>query len=244
MANSFRKPNITLFPSPTFGLPRGTFGRGIYAPQAIVLHALRVTLDEYDALTRGIAIRNRAEIRHPSCHYAIDYSGACHQYVEDADIAWSFWDADMQHFPSAFPAGAWSFLTTYPGVSPDNYVLNVAVVSGEVGGQLVTPPTATPFPPAMLVTTARLIAWLCHTYTIPCDTTHIVPHSQIDLQFARICPGDDYPYALVLAAAQQIVNAGGEPPDDIFSFQDWQRFFGPFRIDFSFISSAAYVDNP
>lgn len=241
MANVFRNPARTVLRSPTFGLPRGTFGRGIFSPDAIILHVLRCTLEAYDAQEVNGFTRDAAEPLHPSLHYALDAGGNIHQYVEDADIAWGLWDYSMGAFPAPFPEGAWGMLSENPGVTPDRYSLHIGIASGLVEGQ-IEHRTLVPITSPLLASLARLVAWLCHTYSIPCDAEHVTTHDAIDAQVAGLCVPADFPYSTVLALAAGIVDAGGESPDNLFdAFRDWQEFQGPFTVGVSRVSSAAYI---
>lgn len=231
----FRKPPTTVLRSPTFGLPRLTFGRTPYSPEIIILHVLRCSLDSYDAQETNPFIRNKAEPKHPSLHYAIDYEGNVHQYVEDADIAWGLWDYSMTSFPSTYPEG--TFDLPHASITPDYYSLHIGAMSGErdVKGERVI------FSDTELLNHARLIAWLCHTYEIDCDLDHVTTHDQIDTQFEHVCVTDDYPLAAILALAQQIIADGGEydvvfePPPVI------EEYIGVFIIGFSRIGSQALI---
>lgn len=243
-AISFRYPNRSILRSPTFGLPRGTFGRGIYTPQAIILHTLRCSLEAYDAQVTNGFIRNAAEPRHPSLHYAIDMQGNVHQYVEHADVAWGMWDYDMAHFPSVFPASNWTLLSTYPGVTPDFYALHIGCVSGEFDSLQHDAQQVTAMTPVTILQHARLIAYLCNLFTITCDSTHVLTHDLIDNQFDRVCVDESYPYAAILALANTIITAGGETPDPVFTHDPTlEEFFGPFTVGVSRVSSAAYISN-
>lgn len=237
---SFRFPATTILRSPTFGIPRGTFERGDFdTPVAIVLHTLRVSLQSYDAQETNTFERNLAEPRHPSVHFAIDYAGNCHQYVEVADVAWGVLDYSRTSFPSPFPQGDWELLDTYPSVSPDYYSIHIAAVSGE---STENGESQTAFTSAMLLTHARLIAWLCHTYEIDCDADHVTTHEHVDTQFTGVCAGADYPYAQIMAAAQAIITAGGESPDPIFNPPPiLEEYFGIFTVGKSRIGGRAYI---
>jgi hypothetical protein len=126
-------------------------------------------------------------------------------------------------------------------------VLHVAITSGEAGLQAVGSPNVSPVTAAMFTSLTRLVAYLCHTYGITADATHIISHDGIDEQFAHTCVGDDYPYAAVLAGAQAIILAGGWPLDPVFDkFYfgfDPAEYFGPWTVGVSRVSSAAYISN-
>ena len=244
-AIQFRKPHLTTMLSPVRGIPFGMFGRGEYAPQAIVLHALRLTLESYDAQVvhpERVSYRDRAQVKHPSLHYAIGYNGEIHQYVNDLDVAHGLWDYNLGAFPSSFPHGDFELLDTYPDVAPDYYCLHIGAMSGMFGEQLVETKTAVPVSLAALVSHARLLAWLCHTYDIACDETHVVTHETIDLQFRGVCVGEaGYPYAAMLALAQFILANGGETD---FAFEPPARddqTTGPFTVGISRVGSAAFI---
>lgn len=247
MPNAFRALATTTLLSPTFGLPRGTFGRGLNSIEAIVLHTLRCSLEAYDAQESDPFYRNQAEPRHPSMHYAVGAGGEIHRYVTDADIAWSSWDYDMSAFPSPFPAGGWPLLALHPGITPDYYTLNVAIVSGEMAGQQIGPTSTAPVSAPMFRSLTRLLAYLCHIYSLTADDVYIIPHEGIDLQFAGSCPGGDYPYARILAEVQAIIAADGWPIDPLFDLYpfgfDPLEYFGPWTVGVSRVSSAAYISN-
>lgn len=238
---AFRKPRVTTRLSPTFGIPRGTFGRGANSIEAIVLHLFQHALDTHAAFETNVAVRNAAQIPHSSLHYAIGLNGEVQQYVRDADIAWGMWDYDMENFPAAYPASGWSLLATHPGVSPDRYVIHIGAPFGEEGA-VFDEMGVYAMGKTQRQNHARLIAWLCNEYAIPCDTTHVVTHDMIDTQFSTYCIGQPtYPYAQILADAQAIIAAGGEtdlvfdPPPIL------EEYFGPFTVGYSRVSSAAYI---
>lgn len=243
---SFKLPNITTKYTTVFGLPtRGTFGRGIYVPKSIVLHSLRVPLDTYDAQVlhpERTAIRTLAQSRHPSLHFAIGYDGECHQYVDTNDVAWGMWDYWQSEYPDPFPEGAFTWLTTYPDISPDYYCIHIGAMSGMFGLQQNEPITSIPMSESSKTIHARLIAYLCNQYNIICNTANVVRHELIDLQFVGDCIGDaDYPYAEILARAQTIIANGGEL-DAIFDREPTlEEITGPFTLDVSRLSSAAYL---
>lgn len=241
----FRLPNITTLLTRLFGIPKGTFGRGIYEPKAIILHSLRHTLDTYDAQVihpELISYRDRAQVKHPSLHFAIDYDGAVHQYVNTLDVAWALWDYDNGHFPNPFPEGSFAWLATYPDVTPDMYSIHIGATSGEFGTQIIPPKSSIPMSVASILQHARLIAYLCHAYNITCNTTNVVRHETVDTQFVGECIGDaTYPYTTILGLAQAIIAAGGES-DIIFEFPPvLTEITGPFTVGVSRISSAAYI---
>lgn len=237
-AIQFRKPSTTTILSRLFGIPKGTFGRGIYEPECIILHSTQLTLDSYDSQVihpEYLLYRDKAQPTHPSLHFAVGYGGEVHQYVNTADVAWGLWDYDMGHFPDPFPEGNSPVLNLHPGISPDFFAIHIGAMSGITGIQ--TPMTA-----VSIKQHARLIAYYCQLYEIDCNTSHVVMHGTIDLQFADICRADAaYPYAAILAAAQAIIAAGGEddlifdPPPTI------DEFLGPFTLNVSRLSSAAYL---
>lgn len=244
---SFRKPNMTTTLSRVYGIPLGTHGRGEYEPECIILHSLRLTLDSYDAQEihpERVNYRDRAQPRHPSLHYAIDTEGNIHNYVNDLDIAHGLFDYDMAHFPDAFDEGTSPVLDLHPGISPDYFALHIGAMSGMFGTQQVPPQTSVPMSAASILQHGRLLAWLCNLYDIDCDEDHIVTHDTVDLQFVDSCIGDDeYPYAEILAAAQAIIENGGEL-DNIFDPPPIiEEFYGPWTVAVSRVSSASYISN-
>lgn len=236
-AIQFRLPRITTRLSPTFGLPRGTFGRGIYTVKAIVLHSLRTSLESYDAQEFNLFIRDKAEPRHPSVHFALDYEGNCHQYVNVADIAWGSFDYNMGNFPAAWTPGDFVWFDTYaPPISPDRYCIHIAHMSGEDNDNNLA------LTPAAILNTARLIAYYCDFYEIECDEDNVVTHDKLDTQFAASCIAESsYPYAEILAKAQEIIENGGES-DIIFEPAPIiAELYGPWTVGTSRVSSASYI---
>lgn len=234
----FRLPSITLRPSPTFGIPLGVFGRGIYVQKAIVLHSLRTTLEGYDAQETNTFLRNKAQQRHPSVHFAVGYSGETHQYVQVADVANALFDYKMTAFPTPFPHGDFVWLTTYPNIQPDYYSVHIAYVSGElVGGQVVYQPASY----SAMLNLARLIAYYCHAYSITCNTVNVVTHDHVDTQFQGMCADSTLPYSTILAMAQALIASGGET-DRVFDPDPTiEETTGEFIVALSRISSGAYI---
>lgn len=237
-AIQFRLPQITTILTRLFGIPKGTFGRGAYSPECIILHSTQLTLDSYDAQVihpEYLLYRDRAQPIHPSLHFAVGYGGEVHQFVNVADVAWGLWDYDMGQFPDPYPEGDSPILDLHAGVSPDRFAIHIGAMSGIIG-------EPTPMTAASIKQHARLIAYYCNLYEIDCDTDHVVMHGAVDLQFANICVADAvYPYAAILAAAQAIIAAGGED-DLVFSPPPIiDEFFGPFTLNVSRLSSASYL---
>lgn len=96
--------------------------------------------------------------RNASAHYGIGSNGEIHQYVEDK---WSAWHA-----------GVWHYNKHYIGIE-------------HAGGQMVGKNRKKPTKEAHEAS-AKLVAWLCHEYKIPCNRKNIFGHRAVK---STQCPG-------------------------------------------------------
>lgn len=97
--------------------------------------------------------------RKASVHYGVGKNGEIHQYVDDKY--------------TAYHAGVSKYNQSYFGIEHE-------------GGHLYNGERIKPSP-ACHESSARLVAWLCKTYNIPCDRKHIIKHSETG--YATQCCG-------------------------------------------------------
>lgn len=124
------------------------------------------------------AVFTKKQARPRSAHYAIGSNGEIHQYVKDADTAWHAGNAN---------AGS--------------------IGIEHAGGQLINGARKKPTTNCH-ESSAKLVAWLCVTYKIPCNRTYIRKHNEY---MQTTCPGLlDVDY--IINRANQIINSYNKPP--------------------------------
>lgn len=168
---------------------------------AIVLHEYDQAFESLDAQAlRCIApVPNNPQSArvHSSFHYGIN-DCQIHQYVADSDTAWAFANGG---------ATGWSLPSIYPGVAPDCYTINIAVVTGVLGLNGNCEPKPNNYSPLQLQCLAKLICALAVQYNIAPDATHVWRHG---LELA------DLPFADLMTAVNACINA----PDDLSGIDD------------------------
>lgn len=167
--------NIIQKPSPNFGYPGGTHGRGAEKVTAIVCHVMGGTLAACDAWFSNPASQ-------VSAHYGIGKNGDIHQYVAEADAAWGAGGLDHPD-------------TTLSWLSPSGGVVNRRVISIEHEGQ-----PGDVFPPAQLAATIALHKALVAHHGIPVNPQYIVGHYRLDSVNRAHCPGPTFPWDALFAA--------------------------------------------
>lgn len=182
-----KKPRVTKFITPNFGLPKGNVGRGTQTIKAIVLHCVKSTIEQYDELACRDMKLKKGLVDHPSMHYVINDSGIIHQYVEDDNISWGFPELDIQPTPN-FSLFNWQLTTAMPNITPDYYVINVGIASPPTAGNsCICKGKVSPLAPNGEKKLAQLLQYLCRTYGIPMDTDHIAFHQNIDVSAEDEC---------------------------------------------------------
>jgi len=188
------KPPITPVPSPNF-----TAGRcGPGQPLAIVLH-------EYDGAIEQLDSQMIQPVLPPfiGCHTSLHYglSGCViHQYVQDADTAYSFFGA------GSCGTGTWTFPAAFPGIDPNCYTLNIAVTTGVLGLDGICEPNPNNYTPETLRCLANLICALSQKYNIAPDSIHVIRH-QNELA--------DLPFTELMDAVIVCINAPPPPAGDV-----------------------------
>ena len=81
----------------------------------------------------------------------------------------------------------------WPGINPNAYSIGIEH-EGFDDGQ--------PWPDAQIQSSSRLVADICHRYSIPITRAHVVGHHEIDSQHS--CPGRAGPVDQIVALASQI----------------------------------------
>lgn len=173
---------IAWIPTQTVGVPRGTAGRSGYSIQGIVLHCLEQSLERYDAILCQAEKLTKAKPEHSSLHYAVGTDGAIHQYVEEGNISWGFAQY-MSNFPAPYPVPGlnWPPLSnTYPGVTPDYYVINIGLEIGVNAGPDVCCDGPTVLRLSGYRSLVHLLAWLMAKHCLPVDEQHVTWHQTID----------------------------------------------------------------
>jgi N-acetyl-anhydromuramyl-L-alanine amidase AmpD len=156
-------------------------------PIAIVCHIAEGSLESVDSWFNN----PQAEA---STHFCIGPGGDIHQYV------------DLEFAPyanGAIEQGAtWGGLKQNPGVNP-----NYLTISIETAGKHPDPEKGQFYTPTVPQVQAyiQLIAWLCDQYKIPCDRQHIIGHYEISPQSRPNCPGPNFPFDQIIAAANQVL---------------------------------------
>lgn len=122
----------------------------------------------------GVTFQNPS--RQASAHYGIGKNGEIHQFVEDKY--------------TAFHAGVSKYNQSHLAIEHEGGQL--------VSGQRVKPSTA------CHAASAKLVAWLCKTYNIPCNRKNIIKHSETG--YATECSGS-LDIDLIVSEANKILNS-------------------------------------
>ncbi len=153
--------NIIQKPSSNFGSRHG------YSPELLVVHIMDGSL----AGTDDWFISGSKKMGTPvSSHYGIGFSGEIHQYVQEADEAYSQGNVRK---PSA--------KLLKPGVNPNYYCISIENEGHDISKA----------PQIQLDTLAELLHNLCIKYNIPADRDHIIGHYEVDSVVKSNCPTPD-----------------------------------------------------
>lgn len=170
-------------------------------PVAIVLHEYDQAFESLDAQAKHCIVPapvNSQNARvHSSFHYGVN-DCQIHQYVADSDTAWSFANGG---------ATGWSLPSIYPGVAPDCYTINIAVVTGVLGLNGNCEPKPNNYSPLQLQCLAKLICALAVQHNIAPDATHVWRHGG---ELA------DLPFVELMTAINACINA----PEDLSGIDD------------------------
>lgn len=184
-------PIITKILTQIFGIPAQVGGRIVadetFQISAIVLHCYSGTIAQLDNKLRCAIIKGIAtDTTENSYHYGIGVNNSIRQYVDDADISWAFGAYRSNSYATVPPPSEsidWPTLQAlYPGnVTPDTYVLNIALALGDQIniGDCPDCPTSSGLPKSQHEQLVQLIAYLTEQYTIPITSDYITFHDFI-----------------------------------------------------------------
>lgn len=186
------KPGMEFIPAVGFGVPKGVPGRAGYPIAGIVIHCLQEDFSQYIDRMCDAVKYNGGKPAHTSLHYVVGSQGQVIQSVDDNNIAWAF-SQYMGNFPAPYPLSniSWPPLsTTYPGITPDYYTLNIGIETGFPAPGTTCPTCRGPFNllPEAYATLVKLLAYLSFTYNLPLDATHITADQLINLMAEDECP--------------------------------------------------------
>jgi hypothetical protein len=129
-----QSPTISIS-SPNFGIPASVAGRGTQQIRAVVLHAVPYGRAGVDFAATQNKTTTLVQGSKDSFHYYVEGTDVV-QYVQEADIAWTFqrYGVGVVPAPVPFPVGSTFPLTTvYPADPVDKYTLNIGVSTGALG---------------------------------------------------------------------------------------------------------------
>lgn len=137
--------------------PSRYLSRGAHLPTAIILHEVNEPLASVSSRMGTNLINALKPLAHQSYHYAVE-GAAVHAYVTPAQAARALADAET--------LTGWT--PQLPGIDPDLYTLNIAVIVGAapMGDNLCIPCCGREYPVITMFNLRRLIHQLAETYDI------------------------------------------------------------------------------
>ncbi len=147
--------NITqIYTHPSRYKPRGT-----QPPVAIILHEVNEPLGALGARIGTNLINALKPTAHQSYHYALD-GAAVHAFVDPAQAARALDDAEV--------LVDWTPQAGFPGVDPDLYTINIAVIVGSapIGDNLCIPCCGREYPAITMWNLRRLLHSIAAEYDI------------------------------------------------------------------------------
>lgn len=138
--------------------------RGINTVQAIILHEINESAGQVDG--RMQTALTHVGLAHQSYHYAVDAS-AIRAYVPITDAVYAIADTDTM--------SPWTIAAANPGVEPDLYTVNVAVLIGAAPmSNPCVPGCERTYPAQLLQNLQRLLAMIGIAASIDITDTEIV----------------------------------------------------------------------
>ena len=147
--------NITqIYTHPSRYKPRGT-----HPPVAIILHEVNEPLGALGARVGTNLINALKPTAHQSYHYALD-GAAVHAFVDPAQAARALDDAEV--------LTGWAPQIGFPGVDPDLYTINIAVIVGSapIGDNLCIPCCGREYPAIIMWNLRRLLHQIAEEHDI------------------------------------------------------------------------------
>ena len=138
--------------------------RGVNTVQAIILHEINESAGQVDG--RMQTALTHVGLAHQSYHYAVDAS-AIRAYVPITDAVYSIADTDTM--------SPWTIAAANPGIEPDLYTVNVAVLIGAAPmSNPCVPGCERTYPAQLLQNLQRLLAMIGIAASIDITDTEIV----------------------------------------------------------------------
>ena len=138
--------------------------RGVNTVQGIVLHEINESAGQVDG--RMQTALTHVGLAHQSYHYAVDAS-AIRAYVPITDAVYAIADTDTM-----LP---WTIAAANPGIEPDLYTVNVAVLIGTASlPSPCLPGCGREYPPTLLRNLQELLAYIAEEATLDLETPNIV----------------------------------------------------------------------
>lgn len=133
--------------------------RGAQAPVAIILHEVNEPLGALGARIGTNLINALKPTAHQSYHYALD-GAAVHAFVDPAQAARALDDAEV--------LVDWAPQIGFPGVDPDLYTINIAVIVGSapIGDNLCIPCCGREYSPVVMWNLRRLLHQIAEEHDI------------------------------------------------------------------------------
>lgn len=133
--------------------------RGAQAPVAIILHEVNEPLGALGARISTNLINALKPTAHQSYHYALD-GAAVHAFVDPAQAARALDDAEV--------LVDWTPQAGFPGVDPDLYTINIAVIVGSfpIGDNLCIPCCGREYPAIIMWNLRRLLHQIAEEHDI------------------------------------------------------------------------------
>ncbi len=133
--------------------------------KSLVIHIAEGSASEVDSWFNNPAAK-------VSAHFLVGLTGDLRQYVGIHDVAYHAGRVDRPSWPGLLP-----------GLNPNTYTIGI-----EHEGDGVTP-----WPPAQLLTSTLLAAWLLHRFKLPVNEATITQHHKI--YAPKTCPGPAFDQA-------------------------------------------------
>jgi hypothetical protein len=138
--------------------------RGINTVQAIILHEINESAGQVDG--RMQTALTHVGLAHQSYHYAVDAS-AIRAYVPITDAVYAIADTDTM--------SPWTVAAANPGIDPDKYTVNVAVLIGTANlPNPCLPGCGREYPPTLLTNLQELLAYIAEEAGLDLETPNIV----------------------------------------------------------------------
>ena len=138
--------------------------RGVNTVQAIILHEINESAGQVDG--RMQTALTHVGLAHQSYHYAVDAS-AIRAYVPITDAVYAIADTDTM--------SPWTIAAANPGIDPDLYTVNVAVLIGTANlPNPCLPGCGREYPPTLLTNLQDLLAYIAEEAGLDLETPNIV----------------------------------------------------------------------